>query len=135
MHSHVRLDIGRSIGALMKRMLWILCLLPALAAPARAQLTEAALLDTVQHTAFQYFWTEANPANGLIRDRSTGTSPASIAAMGFGLSSICVGIDHGWITRAEGATRVQAALQTLWTAPQSDQENGFIGYKGLYYHF
>ena len=40
------------------------------AAPARALTTEA-LLDTLQHTAFNYFWNEANPANGMVKDRST----------------------------------------------------------------
>ncbi len=33
------------------------------------------LLDTLQHTAFDFFWNEANPANGLIKDRSTSWSP------------------------------------------------------------
>ena len=47
------------------------------AAPARAIGTEA-LLDTLQHSAFQYFWTEANPANGLVKDRSTTGSVCSI---------------------------------------------------------
>ena len=118
----------------MRRFVLALALVALVAADARAQ-TTAALLDSVQHASFLYFWSEANPANGLIKDRSTTASPASIAAVGFGLSSIAVGIDHGWVTREAGRDRVLTTLQTLWTGPQGSGANGFIGYKGLYYHF
>jgi len=118
----------------MKRMIWAVLAIVLCASPARALTTEA-LLDTVQNTAFQFFWTEANTSNGLIRDRSQPGSPCSIASLGFGLSSICVGIDHGWVTREAGRDRVLTALQTLWTKPQGSGASGFIGYKGLYYHF
>ena len=98
-------------------------------------LTTPALLDTLQHTAFDYFWNEANPANGLIKDRSTTYSPCSIASTGFGLSAICIGVDHGWVSRTDGGNRVLTTLQTLWTKPQGSGGSGYIGYKGLYYHF
>ena len=98
-------------------------------------LTTPALLDSLQQTAFNYFWLEANPANGLIRDRSTLGSPCSIAATGFGLSAICIGIDHGWIPRATGQARVLTTLQTFWNAPQGSTSTGNTGYKGLFYHF
>lgn len=118
----------------MRRIILALTLLAIGAADVRAQ-TTAALLDTVQHASFLYFWSEANPANGLIKDRSTSGSPASIAATGFGLSSICVGIDHGWVTREAGRERVRTTLLTFWTEPQGSGANGNIGYKGLFYHF
>lgn len=108
---------------------------PPREAPSLPQLTGDALLDSVQEASFRFFWNEVNPANGLIRDRTQPWSPASIASMGFGLSAICVGVDHGWIARAEGRDRVLATLQNLWTMPQSSAASGVIGYKGLYYHF
>ena len=98
-------------------------------------LSDDALLDSLQHTGFNFFWTEANPSNGLIRDRSQSGSPCSIASLGFGLSAICIGIDHGWVTRDAGRQRILTALQTLWTKPQGSGATGFIGYRGLYYHF
>ena len=107
----------------------------AAVAAADAQITEEALLDTLQRTAFDFFWNEANPANGLIRDRSADWSPCSIASTGFGLTAICIGIDHGWITRAEGRERVLTTLQTFWNAPQGSGASGVAGYKGLFYHF
>src|SRR5678816_550810 len=114
----------------------LICILAITLSAATAQaLTTPALLDTLQHTGFDYFWNEANATNGLIKDRSTPTSPASIAAMGFGLSAITVGIDHGWVTRDAGRGRVLTTLQTLWNQPQSSAASGTIGYQGLYYHF
>jgi hypothetical protein len=100
-----------------------------------AALSTPALLDTIQHTAFLYFWNEANPANGLVKDRSTPGSPCSIAATGFGLSAICIGIDHGWVDRTTGRDRVLTTLNTFWTGPQGNGVNGFMGYKGFFYHF
>lgn len=120
----------------MKRISWILFLTLLAAAPARAQLTEEALLDTLQESAFKFFWFEANPTNGLIRDRSQPGSPCSIASQGFGFSAICVGIDRGWVTRAEGAERVRRALHFFWGAPQGNTVGATkTGYKGLFYHF
>jgi hypothetical protein len=70
----------------MKRILLVLVSLAglaSLAAPARA-ITDAALLDSLQRTSFQYFWDQGSSFNGLIRDRSTGDSPCSIASLGSG---------------------------------------------------
>ena len=106
-----------------------------LAAPARAQLSDGDLLDTIQHSAFNYFWNEANPTLGLIKDRSTAGSPCSIAAVGFGLSSICVGVDHGWVTREDARQRVYNTLHTFYTWPQGTAASGTIGYRGFFYHF
>ncbi len=118
----------------MKRFAVALLLIFVAAGSAHA-LTTAALLDSLQYTAFRYFWDEANPSNGLVKDRSTPGSPCSIASTGFGLSAICIGIDHGWITRDQGRERIRAALNTFWTKPQGSGSSGFIGYKGLFYHF
>jgi len=109
-------------------------LLAAVPRGAQAQTTDA-LLDTLQHSGVMYFWNEANPANGLVRDRSSISSPASIAATGFGLSALCVGVDHGWLSRAQVQGRVLNTLNTFWTVPQGSQATGTIGFHGLFYHF
>ncbi len=96
---------------------------------------DEAFLEYVEQTAFDYFWYEANPANGLVRDRSTPTSPCSIAAVGFGLTAIGIGIDRGWITREQGRARVLTTLKTFWETPQGTSVNGQIGHKGWFYHF
>jgi hypothetical protein len=94
-----------------------------------------AFLDYVEQTAFDYFWYEANPTTGLIKDRSTKNSSSSIAAIGFGLTAIGVGVDRGWITREEGRDRTLITLNTFWQGPQSVLASNMIGYKGWFYHF
>nr|MEE4269907.1 Tat pathway signal protein [Candidatus Krumholzibacteria bacterium] len=103
--------------------------------PAEKSLTTPALLDSLQRTGFEYFWDEANPVNGLIRDRSQPGSPCSVAAQGFGITAICIAIEHGWVTREEGRDRIMLGMETLWNGNQSDAEFGINGYKGLFYHF
>lgn len=97
--------------------------------------SDAEFLEYLQRACFGFFWYEANPTNGLIRDRSTVSSPCSIAAVGFGLTAIAVGIDHGWITRAQGRERVRQTLQTFWEKPQGTNAGGVIGHRGWFYHF
>jgi len=118
----------------MRKLILVFATLALSASAATAQPTNA-ILDSLQYSAFRYFWHQANPTNGLVRDRSQPGSPSSIAAEGFGLSAICIAIDHGWITRAEGAARVLAAPNTFWTLPQGTATSGTIGYKGFFYHF
>jgi hypothetical protein len=97
-------------------------------------LDDGAFLDLVQHTAFDYFWYETNPQNGLVKDRSSYTSLSSIAAVGFGLSALTVGIDRGWISREVGRARVLTTLTFLWNSPHGPEADA-TGYNGFYYHF
>jgi len=107
----------------------------AAARDARAQATTQELIDSLQVKSIRFFMDQSNPANGLMKDRNTNSSPCSIAAEGFGLSALCVGVDRGAITRADAAQRVLTALQTFWNGPQGPAASGTIGYKGLFYHF
>jgi hypothetical protein len=97
-------------------------------------LDDEAFLDLVQHTAFDYFWYETNPENGLVSDRSGDPSRSSIAAVGFGLSALTVGIDRGWISREAGRARVLTTLEFLWNSSQGPEADA-TGYRGFYYHF
>src|SRR5204862_7719423 len=90
-------------------------------------------LDYVQQTSFDYFWYLANPANGLVPDRSAPGSACSIAAVGFGLTAIGIAADHGWITRTAAVARVLTTLNTFWQGPQGPGTTGVIGYNGWVY--
>ena len=92
-------------------------------------------IDETARRAFEFFWREANPANGLVKDRSTPGSASSIASVGFGLSAITVAIDRGWITREQGVARTLATLDFFATCPQGNAASGTCGYKGFFYHF
>jgi hypothetical protein len=102
---------------------------------AQAFAGDADFLEYVQRCAFDYFWYQANPTNGLVRDRSDLTSASSVAATGFGLTAIGIAIDHGWITREAGRARTLATLKTFRDTPQGEEVTGTIGYNGWFYHF
>ena len=118
----------------MRILALLLFALPLAPRAAHAQTNEA-LLDTLQHTGVMYFWNEANPTNGLIKDRSTPGSFCSIAANGFGFSAIIIGVERGWIDKNAARTRTLTTLQTFWNGPQGTAATGTIGYKGFFYHF
>ena len=96
--------------------------------------SDDALLDRFQRTAFGYFVDAFNPANGLSADTDRPGAPASIAVVGFALSSYPVGVERGWMTREEAAGRTLTALRFFRDAPQDDGPTA-TGYKGFFYHF
>ena len=95
----------------------------------------AAFLDTLQHKTFNFFWDLTPPGNGLTPDRWPTPSFSSIAAVGFALTAYPIGVEHGWITRAEASGRTLKTLQFFWTAPQDSAGPNTTGYRGFFYHF
>ncbi|HJV94420.1 MAG TPA: glucoamylase family protein, partial [Albitalea sp.] len=93
------------------------------------------LFDDLEQRSFNYFWDTANPQNGLVPDRYPNPPFASIAAVGFGLTAIPVGVERGYITRAQARDRVLATLRFFAQAPQGPGATGVSGYKGFFYHF
>jgi hypothetical protein len=92
-------------------------------------------LEELQRATFRYFWTEANPANGLIADNTApGEVPASIAGCGMALSTYVVAAARGFAPRAQIAERVSTMLRFFHDAP-SGVDPDATGYKGFYYHF
>jgi hypothetical protein len=91
-------------------------------------------MDALQKEAFAYFVHEANPLNGLIADKTEAGSPASIAAVGFALTSYPVGVERGFMTRADAVQRTRATLRFFHDSVQSIDADA-TGYKGFYYHF
>jgi hypothetical protein len=91
-------------------------------------------MDALQREAFDYFVHEANPRNGLIADKNQPGSPASVAAVGFALSSYPVGVERGFVSRAFAVERTLATLRFFHGSVQSADADA-TGYKGFYYHF
>ena len=83
---------------------------------------------------FDYFVHEANPLNGLVIDKTKPGSPASIAAVGLALSSYPVGVERGFMSRANAVKRTLATLRFFHNSVQSTDADA-TGYKGFYYHF
>jgi hypothetical protein len=118
---------GAAVFPVIKGSLASGLLLPAQPAPA-----DAALLDELERAAFDFFWNEADPLSGLVRDRANadggGTRiKVSIAATGFGLTALCIGHERSYRSRSEIERRVKQTLRFL--AHEVPNENGF------FYHF
>ena len=73
---------------------------------------DEALLNEVQYGCFLYFWNEVGTPAKLAKDRKKAPV-SSVAAVGFQLSSLPIGVERGWITRAEGLERALTILKTL----------------------
>jgi len=97
--------------------------------PAQFQLSneDEKFLDKVEHDAIMYFWEQANPENGLIKDSNTDYSPSSIAAVGFGLTALCIGVERGWLNRNEVYLRIWRTLRTFLVNVENVH--------GFFYHF
>jgi hypothetical protein len=89
-------------------------------------------LDELEHADFLFFWEQANPQTGLIRDRYTVSGVdrggvASIAATGFGLTAICIGENRRYVTIVQAHDRVLATLRFIWKV--------LPHHRGFFYHF
>ena len=92
------------------------------------------LLDDLERLTCCYFFEQASPDTGLVKDRcnarraaSDNTIVASIAATGFGLTALCIGDMRGYISRAEAKARVLTTLRFL--------HDKLPHHRGFFYHF
>ena len=71
-------------------------------------LSDTALLELVQKQTFKYFWDFAHPVSGLARERSNiayeyGNEVVTPGGSGFGVMSVIVAAERGWIKRDTAA--------------------------------
>lgn len=99
-----------------------------------SELTDDQLLDTVQYKTFQYFWDGAEPTSGLARERfhvndiypENDKHIVTSGGSGFGIMAIIAAIDRGFVTREEGAERMEKIVTFLEKADS---------FKGLFPHW
>ncbi|MBV8899441.1 MAG: hypothetical protein JOY92_04935 [Verrucomicrobia bacterium] len=88
----------------------------------QSQLPEEWLLEELQRRAVRFFWEKADPGTGLINDRANNFvaddyTVASIAATGYGLAALPIGVEHGWLNRTDAAARARTTLRFLLAMP------------------
>ena len=91
-------------------------------------------LDLLQATTVLYYLHEANPGNGLIRDKTDPSAPCSIAAVGLALSTVPVLVQRGVISREFAPEIALKRLRFFRDSPHGPEPDS-TGYKGFYYHF
>ncbi len=82
------------------------------------------ILHDIQQTAYLYFrkYTNLNPDSkgfGLVLDHSEKQHVASIAGTGFYLSSLVIGVEHGWISKDDALQEAIKTVQMLKTLPHA----------------
>ncbi len=99
----------------------------------RLSAEDEAFLEDLSSRSFRYFWEQADPKTGLVRDRARfDGSPhderhrnvASIAATGFGLTALCIAAERRWIDPEQARERVGATLRFL--AKRAPHERGWF---------
>ncbi len=88
------------------------------------------LLDEVQRGCFNYLWHEVESPAYVVKDRKKAPV-ASVAAVGFQLSALPIGIERGWITRDEGEARALAILEALLSRDDNRHEGIFLHFVDL----
>lgn len=80
------------------------------------EITDDELLTLVQEQTFKYFWDFAHPVSGMARERSTSNATVTSGGSGFGIMSIVVAIERGFITREQGIDRLETIVDFLGQA-------------------
>jgi hypothetical protein len=93
---------------------------------------EEAFLEGLERATYLYFWEQASPQTGLVKDRCNVRVAdrgivASIAATGFGLTALCIAENRGYVSYPQARDRVLATLRFLWKK--------LPNHRGFFYHF
>ncbi len=110
--------------------------LPAYPAPEAASPTlspeDDRFLDALERANFLFFWEQADPNTGLVKDRCNVRTAdhsivSSIAATGFGLTALCIGHKRGYVSPQDAFSRALAAMRFLWRRMPT--------HRGFYHHW
>ena len=117
---------GASLGLPLARWKALGALAPqpqnnAAPAPSPFAPEDEQFLDDLERSSFLFFWEQASPQTGLIKDRANARTTdtgivGSIASTGFGLTAICIAEKRGYISHDDARQRVLATLTFLWKA-------------------
>ncbi|MFL5810359.1 MAG: glucoamylase family protein [Flavisolibacter sp.] len=112
----------------MKKIFIVLALLPIISlaqnnkpvynVEREKNLSDTALLELTQKQTFKYFWDFAHPVSGMARERSNvaydyGDEVVTTGGTGFGVMSIIVAAERGWITRDTAAKQLLKMVRFL----------------------
>ena len=79
-------------------------------------ISEEALLTKVQEHTFRYFWDFGHPISGMARERNTSLNTVTTGGSGFGLMAMIVGVERGFISRAQAVERWSKIISFLKNA-------------------
>ncbi len=86
-------------------------------------ISDDSLLTLVQKKTFDYFWAYAHPTSGLARERFGSGETVTSGGSGFGIMTILVAIERGFISRAQGLEQMKKIVNFL-NASTTDKFHG-----------
>jgi hypothetical protein len=89
-------------------------------------ISDSDLLTLVEQQTFNYFWDGADPNSGMAKERMSQTQ-VTTGGSGFGVMSMLVGVQRGFITRAQALSRVTTIVNFL--------TNSVTTYHGAFSHW
>lgn len=129
----------------MIRNIFVLCIIASVIIPCgnakqkpesynKNALSDEALLDSIQHRTFNYFWDGAEPISGMARERyhvddvypKNDKNVVTSGGSGFGIMAIIAGIDRGYVSREMGYERMKKIVSFLEKADR---------FHGIYPHW
>jgi hypothetical protein len=89
-------------------------------------------LEDLEKANFLFFWEQASPETGLVKDRANVRAAdsgivASIAGTGFGLTALCIAQQNGWVPLRDARERAIASLRFL--------SKKMPTHRGFFYHW
>ena len=91
------------------------------------RISDSALLDLVQQQTFKYFWDFGHPTSGMARERNTSGDVCTTGGTGFGIMSMLVAANRGFISKTDALNRIQKIV--------SFYKNNCTAYHGAYAHW
>lgn len=84
--------------------------------PVMPEIDDESLLQLVQESTFKYFWDFAHENSGMARERNTSGNLVTTGGSGFGVISMIVGVERGFINRDEAVQRWKKIIGFLENA-------------------
>ena len=79
------------------------------------QISDDDLLTLVERQTFKYFWDFGHPFCGMARERNSSGDIVTTGGSGFGIMSMIVAMERGFISRTDGINRLDKILGFLET--------------------
>ncbi len=79
-------------------------------------MTDDELMEMVSRATFRYFWEGAHPVSGMARERNNSGNTVTSGGTGFGVMTMVVAAERGWVSREDVVNRLLQIVSFLQIA-------------------
>lgn len=117
------IDVGENMGRFISESFSFTFTTLLDSTPKFPAISNDSLLTLVQKQTFKYFWDHGHPVSGLARERYGSGDIVTSGGSGFGMMTIPVAIERGFISRQQGFERLQKIVNFL-NQPSTEKFHG-----------